>query len=236
MSDQFKDKIQRIAQTGGELQQTVSSGLFGIAKAGLFESLVRNTFPGATVGGVSNDQIEGHVLRVGTGQTRVFKDEIEGMLKELGEDRVSQSAWNVEAKRWSGGQDNEAQVAGQRVTVRLDGVQRILNDLGDDIVPQIVEQMVERGWPPGANTAAFERSEVGGVTVNPLQGEVVYTLGSPSVDASSLRALESFPRLAIQTIASVDNPLGLSSDRRVEIEKTLFSDYEVREVEIQIVP
>jgi len=236
MSEDFQRKIREMAQTGGELQQTISSGLFGIADADLFESLVRNTFPGAVVGGVTNDQIEGFVLRVGTGQTRVFKDEIEGMLEELGEDRVSQSSWNVEAKRWSGGQDSEAQVTGQRVTVRVDGVQRILNDLGDDIVPQIVEQMVERGWPPGANTAAVQRPEVGNVAVNPLQGEIVYTLDKPSVDASSLRALESFPRSTIQTIASVDNPLGLSSDRRVEMERTLFSDYDVREVEVQIIP
>ena len=234
--DRFKQAIRDRANRDDDVQQTVSAGLFGIAEADLFESIVRDTFPGATVGGVTNDQIEGAILRVGTGQTRVFKSEVAQMLSDLGSDRVSQDAWSVEARRWSGGDDSPAQVTGQQVTVRFSGVERILRDLGERIVPEIVDQMVDRGWPPGANTPAFERGEVGNVTVNPIQAEVVYRLDKQSVDASALRALESYPRRTLQRVASVEDPLNLPRDMRVDMEQTLSADYEVREVEIRILP
>jgi len=108
--------------------------------------------------------------------------------------------------------------------------------LGERIVPEIVDQMVDRGWPPGANTPAFERSEVGDVSVNPLQAEVVYRLDKQSVDASALRALESYPRNALRRVASVEDPLDLPRDMRVDMEQTLSSDYELREAEIRILP
>jgi len=158
------------------------------------------------------------------------------MLSDLGSERVSQDAWSVEAKRWSQGDDSPAQVTGQQVSVRFSGVERILRELGERIVPEIVDQMVDRGWPPGANTPAFERSEVGDVSVNPLQAEVVYRLDKQSVDASALRALESYPRNALRRVASVEDPLDLPRDMRVDMEQTLSSDYELREAEIRILP
>lgn len=234
--DEFKEAIRDRANTGGDVQQTVSAGLFGIAEADLFKSIVRETFPGATVGGVTNDQIEGVVLRVGTGQSRVFKSEVNQMLSDLGEKRVSQDAWSVEAKRWSEGDDAPAEVTGQQVTVRFSGVERILRELGEKIVPEIVDQMVDRGWPPGANTPAFERAEVGDVTVNPIQAEVVYRLDKQSVDATAVSALESYPRSTLQRVASVADPLNLPRDFRVEMEQALTTDYGVREVEMEIIP
>jgi hypothetical protein len=129
-----------------------------------------------------------------------------------------------------------ANVTGQQVTVRFSGLERILRDLGVEIVPEIVDQMVDRGWPPGSNTPAFDRSEVGDVTVNPIQAEVVYRLDTQSIDASTFRALESYPRNTLQRVASADDPLGLPRDQRIEIEQSLMSDYRVREVEARILP
>ena len=237
MTDEFKDEIRNRASFGDNSpQQTVSAGLFGIAEAELFESIVRDTFPRAVIGGVTNEQIEGAVLKVGTEQTRVFKQEIEAMLSDLGEDRVSQSAWNVEARRWEAGDDAPANVTGQQVTVRFSGVERVLRDLGERIVPEIVNEMADRGWPPGATNAAFDRGEIGDVTVNPIQAEVVYRLDKQSVDASKLRALEAYPRRTLQRVASVEDPLGLPTEKRIEIEKKLSSDYDIREVEVRILP
>lgn len=235
MTDDFKDEIRSRMRGEGEVQQTVSSGLFGIADPDLFVQTVRNTYPGATVGGVTSDGIEGAVLRVGTGQTRVFKDEIESMLDELGENRVSQSSWSVGAKRWVDGDDSSASVTGQEVTVRVDGVQRVLTET-PSIETVIVEEAVERGWPPGANTPAFDRGVLGDVQVSPIAGEVVYRLDTNSVDASSLQALESYPRQALQRVGSVADPLGLPTDQRIEIERALADEYNVREVEVKIIP
>jgi len=236
MTNQFKDEIRSRMGTDKNLQQTVSAGLFGIADPDVFVNMVRNTYPRAIVGGVTAGGIEGAVLRVGTGQVAVFKDEIEGMLTELGEERVSQSAWGVEAKVWEDGDDQSASVTGQQVTVRVDGVQRLLSDISAEVEAEIVRQAVGRGWPPGANTPAFDRGVLGDVSVSAPEGEVTYRLGSPSIDASGLRALESFPRRAIVRIASADDPLGLPVDRRVDMEKTIRDDYKTREVEIRILP
>ena len=235
MTDEFKDKI-RDRMGGPQLQQTVSAGLFGIADADLFTSIVRETFPGATVGGVTNDQIEGAILRVGTGQKRVFKDEVEEMLGSLGEERVSQSAWSIEARRWSDGEDTPAESVNQTVTVRVDGVQRILNTLGDDLIPMIKEHMFERGWPAGANTSAFSSDQVHSVSVSPLAGEVVYEMSGSAVDASGLRALAAFPLSSIRFIASAEDPLTIPQEERIEMERTIMDGYEVTQVEVEMVP
>lgn len=231
MTDDYKSEI-RDRMGGGELQQTVSSGLFGIADADVFTALVRETYPQATVGGVTNDQLEGALLRVGTGETRVFKSEIEALLDRLGEERVTQTAWGVEAKRWSDEGDKQAPGVGQTVTVRVDGVQRLLNDLGDDFLAVLRDQMFEEAWPPGS-TSKFSESDVESVNVEPVAGEIVYEMAGASVDSDAIRALESFPRKAIWSIASVDDPLGLPEDQRIEMEKA-SADYGVREVEVEI--
>lgn len=235
MTDEFKDEI-RDRMGDSQLQQTVSAGLFGIADADLFTSIVRETFPGAVVGGVTNDQIEGAVLRVGTGQKRLFKDEVEEMLESLGEARVSQSAWSVEARRWSDGEDTAAESVGQTVTVRVDGVQRILNTVGDDMVPILEDHLFERGWPAGANTPAFSPDQVHSVSVSPLAGEVVYEMSGSSIDASGLRALAAFPLSSIRFIASAEDPLTIPQEERIEMERAIMDGYEVTQVEVEMDP
>lgn len=234
MPKDFKDSIRSrmgAPASEGGLQQTVEVGLFGVADASTVTDIVRNTFPRAIVGGVTNESIDGGVLRVGTGQERVFLDEIEEMQEDLGEDRVSQSAFGISTRRFDGTEDEKVYSVDQSVTVRVNNIRELLRKGGDDFKPLIREALTEDGWPPGALSPKFHDDDIRDILIRPQATEVEVKTAESSVDGGKIHAIRSKIKSGLRKAVSTRNELDWELDEVRRFEEDM-SDFEVREIEV----